>query len=146
MAARSRDPKSQCAFSRDALKVAIGGEHRQIVANAQLGKQCVDRPDLNAAAATQVSKICGLDMIVPVRNDHRYRGKPIDNLLASLRPRKSLKQLLQDQARREDLLSSFDDAGKLLYLTSTDGRVAAKRKRPDTGIDEYAQLRDRSAL
>jgi hypothetical protein len=40
--------------SGNAAKVYVGGQHCQVVAEAELREQCVDRADLNSAAVAHL--------------------------------------------------------------------------------------------
>jgi|SRR5215469_2641948 len=90
---------------RDVLEVLIGAEECQAVPDAKLGNQRIDRPNLNSCATTRVAERCCLDVVVSVRNQERYGGKPLENLSACLGPSEALQQLLENQAGREDGLA-----------------------------------------
>ena len=49
-------------------KVSVGRQHRQVVADAKLRQQSIDRTDLNAAAETFVAQFRRVDMVAPVGN------------------------------------------------------------------------------
>jgi len=70
------------AESARCCEVAVCGEHRQFAAQAKLRQQCVYRADLDLAAAAGVAQCSGLDMVVPVGNKDRQRGKPVNDLRA----------------------------------------------------------------
>jgi hypothetical protein len=50
-------------------EVAIGRQHREIVADAKLREQRIDCTDLNAGTAASVAQFGGIDVVVPVRNE-----------------------------------------------------------------------------
>jgi hypothetical protein len=49
-------------------EVAIGRQHREIVADAKLREQRIDCTDLNAGTAASVAQFGGIGVVVPVRN------------------------------------------------------------------------------
>jgi len=116
------------------------------VTNAELRQQSVDRPDLNAAAATPVSQLRGIDVIAAIGNQKRQGSKSIHNSPAIPRSGKPLQKLLQHEAGGENCLAGFDGTDQPVYLGHRGGRIAAHRQRPHAGIDKQAQLRVRSAL
>jgi len=127
-------------------KISVGRQHRQIVPDAKLCQQRVDRPDLNAAAPTSVAQLGGVDVVAPVGNEQRQRGKPIEDLPPIARPGKALQKLLQNKTGGQKRLAGLDGANQLTYHRVGGGHIAPQHARPDAGIDEEAQRRVRSAL
>ena len=130
----------------DMAKVSIGRQDREVVTDAKLRQQCVDRTDLNTAPATSVSQLGGIDVVLPGRRQKRQRREAIEDPLGRSGPGKALQKLLQNQAGGEQRLTGLSRAHQFAYFRRREGRIAAKCQRPDAGIDEQAQWRERSAL
>jgi hypothetical protein len=130
----------------DHRKIAIGCQHRQIVTEAKLRQESVDCADLDAAAAASVSEFRRVDMVMPVRDEQWQGGEPFDDLRSVPRPGKPLQELLQNEAGCQQLLAGLDGPHQLAYFRRRGWCVAPQRQRPDAGIDEEAQLRERAAL
>jgi len=86
------------------------------VADAKLGKQCINRLDLNPGSAAHVAKACCLDMVPPIRDEHRQRGKPSQNFITCTRSGKALQQFLQYQPGRNEFLAGFNGPLQLADL------------------------------
>ena len=97
---------------RNVLEVLIGAEEYQAVPDAKLGNQRIDCSNLNACATTRVAERCSLDVVISVRNQERYGGKPLENLGACLGPSETLQQLLENQSGREDGLPGAKGVGE----------------------------------
>ena len=70
-----------------------------------------------------------------------------DDLLACLRPRKPLKQLLQDETRGHDHVVAEQGVLQCTDLRLTQVAVASERQRPHAGVHQEGHLpRERSAL
>lgn len=130
----------------DTVKIGVGGQHRQLEADAELCQERVDRSDLNAAPAAIVAKIRGRDVILAFGPQEWEGTETLDDRLASARPPKPLKQLLQDQPGGEHRLLPSEAAPELRELGCDVRPIAPQGERPDTGVDEEAQERDRSRL
>ena len=59
-------PDAQRAVWRHILKIIVGAQQQQLVANAQLRKKSVYRSDLNPSAPAGVAKLRSLDMVLSV--------------------------------------------------------------------------------
>lgn len=138
-------PHFQCRPFRNAAKVGVGRKHREIVPDAQLREECVDRSDLNPGASTVVSELGCFDMVATIRDDERQGQESFENFVFGLWPGKTLQQLLENKSSREDGLIAFDGAGKSADLGGRGSGVAPESKRPYAGINEEAQ-RERSFL
>ena len=103
---RSRRPHAQAAVRRSELEIVVGAQQRQIVSNAQLRQQRVDRADLNTCSAASVAQLGGCYMVFAIRLQQRKRCEALDDLLARFRPVESLKQLLENHAGRDDDISA----------------------------------------
>lgn len=130
----------------DPYKISVVGKHGQIVAQAELGQQGIDYPDLNTPVLAAVSQVRCPDVIVAVRHHERHRGKMVQYLLTRLRARKTLQDFLKDETCRNNCLAGFDGLTQSANLSHRRGRIAPKRKRPNAGIHEERQSRLRSAL
>jgi len=64
----------------DVREIVVGGQHRQLVAQAQLRQKRVDGPDLHALSAAAVPQLGRVDVIVAIRHDERQRRKAFDDL------------------------------------------------------------------
>ena len=92
----------------DATEVLVGGQHGQIMADAQLGQQRIDRAHLHAASAAMIPQLGRPDMIVAIRHQQRDRRKSIQYLMATLWSGEALKQLLKHKAGRQQGLAAFN--------------------------------------
>ena len=70
----------------------------------------------------------------------------IDDPLARFGPRKPLQKLLYHQTGRNDCIAGGDCTIEGLHLGHLRRRIATERERPNTGVDEQSQSRERSAL
>lgn len=109
------------------VKLPVGREHRQVVTEAKLRQQGVDRPDLNAGSPASVSQFRGVDVVPPVRNQQRQCGKPVDYLLPVPRSGKTMQQFLEDQTGHENCLAGFDGTNQCAHFCHWGRRVAAQR-------------------
>ena len=128
------------------LEVTVGAEHRQVVPDTKLCEQSIDRPDLKAAPAAFIAKVCRGDMVFALRHDERQRSEPLKDLCPRLRAAESLEKFLEDQAGRENRPFPLKGVGEEVDARIAFLPVAAQRKRPDTRINEDSQRRDRAAL
>ncbi len=71
-------------------KVLVGGQQRQLVAYAKLGKQGIDGSDLYARPATGVSDPCRSHMIIPIRLYEWKGSEPLNDLRLRLGSREAL--------------------------------------------------------
>jgi hypothetical protein len=65
-----------------AAEVIVSCEHGQVVSDAELCQQRVDRSDLYAGAPALISELGRLDMVFPIRSD---QGQDLKDLPALLR-------------------------------------------------------------
>ena len=127
-------------------EVVIGRQQRQLVTNAELRNQGVNRANLQARATTAISQFRGIDVILSVRGQKRQRHEPVNDIFTRPRTGESLQQFLQDQPRGHDRIAPFKAISQRAHLRSRGSSVASERKRPDAGIDEQIHRRERSAL
>jgi hypothetical protein len=78
----------------DLPEVVIGREHCQVIGDAKLRQQSIDRSNLYPGASTAISQLGGLNVIVAIRHQQRHYREPIENLCAVPWTRKALQQLL----------------------------------------------------
>lgn len=129
-----------------AHEVLIRRQQRQVVVNAKLCDQRVDRADLEATTPAGVAQLRGGNVIRPAGREQRKRREAIDDRFARFGSGKTLQQFLEDQAGHDDLIATLECVDESCYLGNGIGRVPPQRERPDTGIDEEAQGRKRSDL
>jgi len=127
-------------------EVAIGREHHELMPDADLREEDIDRPDLYTVSAADVPQFRRRHVVLPVGNDEGKDCESFEDQLSRLGALKSLQQLLENQTGGEQRLVSFDRVTQ-----SGDGRfhadlVAPQRERPDAAVDEQRQSRERSAL
>jgi hypothetical protein len=128
------------------LEIIVAGEHRQAMTDAQLGQEGIDGSDLHAAASAAISHLGGPNVIVTIGHQQRYGGKPIQDPIAGSGAREALKELLKDEAGRNDRLAGLDRLNQPEYLACRRRRVTPERERPHASVHEKAQSRVRSAL
>lgn len=138
-------PEAQRSVSRHVLEIPICTEHREVVPQAELCQESVDRTDLHAMPPAGRAQIRRGDVVVPVRHEQRQRREPLEDRVARLRSLEPLQDLLQNQAGRADRLAAPQRAGKELHRRVV-RPVPSQRQRPHAGVDEEAHSRDRSAL
>ena len=131
---------------RQAQEIPVGGEHRELVADAQLGQERIDGPDLQAPPAAGVPQMGGVDVIPPIGDQERKVAEAFDDPISGSGAAEPLEQLLEDEPRGEDRLSGFQRPREFRHLRSRIRYVASQGERPDAGIDEEAQSRDLSDL
>lgn len=139
-------PNREPAVLRHPLEVVIRGEHRQLVANAKVREERVDGTYLHTTAPAGVAQLGRVDMILPIGHQERDCGESLEDLLARLRAREALQQLLQHETSGNDGLTVGEEADEPLHLRARRRRVPSKRERPDARVDEGAHPRDRSGL
>jgi hypothetical protein len=130
----------------DIAKVSIGSQHGETMAQTELREERVDGANLNTAASAFVSQFGCVHMVSPLGNQERQRSKPIEDLHTVPRSGKALQKLLHNEAGGHKLLAGFDGANQFDPFARQGGRIASESQRPDAGIDQEAQRRERSAL
>ncbi len=128
------------------LEIAVGAEHHQLVPDAKLREECVDRPDLKAAAAACIAKVRGGNVVFALRHDERQRGEPIEDLCSRLGAAESLEKLLEYQARRKNRPFALKCVRQEVDARIAVVPIAPQGKRPDARVNEDFQRRDRAAL
>jgi hypothetical protein len=133
-------------MTRHIAEVPIARQHRQIMPNAKLRQQSINRPNLDAAASTPVAQLRGIDVVAPIGNQQWQGSKSLKYLIAIPRAAEPLQKLLQHQTGRDDRLARFDGPNQGMDFGDQGRRIAPERQGPHAGIDKQAQLRERSAL
>lgn len=131
---------------RDAGEVGVGREHRQLVPEAKLREEGVDRPDLRSFASARRAELRRGHVVVTVGYEQRERGEAAHDLLACAGTSESLEQLLEHEAGRDHLLAAFESRGERGDFREVGRPVAPKSERPDARVDEERQARERSDL
>ena len=112
----------------DATEILVGGQHRQLMTDAELREQRVDRADLHAGATAAVAQFRRVDVILPVRAEERKNREPVDDIAARAGSRKTLQQLLQDEPGGDDCLAALQRLPQSIDLRQRGGPVAAEGK------------------
>src|SRR5215216_5642578 len=89
--------KLQPGMLGDLREILVGGQHCQVVADAQLRQKRVDRPDLHAFSAAVIPQLRRINVIVAIWYDKRQRRKALDDLGPALGPGEALQLFLQDE-------------------------------------------------
>ena len=135
---------------RDSLchsrEIPIGCEHDQVVANAELRKQGVDRPDLRAAAPAGITQLGSGNVILPVGSHERQGRETINYFLPRLRSSEALEQFLQHEAGCEQRLPALECFRERCNFGDGVRRITTQCQGPHAGVDEQIQPRDRSDL
>ena len=139
-------PKAKRAVLGCRLEVFVRTQKCEFVAQAELGNDRVDGPDLNTGSAACVSQVCRGNVIFPNGLDQGQRGETLDDLCACLRAREPLKQFLQDQPCRHYDVCAKQRLLQVLNFWLGRPSVPAKSQRPNACIDKKCHERDRSAL
>ena len=82
------------------------------MSNAKFRNQRINCSNLNSCATAYIPQCGCLNVIIAVRNQERYSGKPLENLGMRLRAGKTLQQFLQNKSRCEDGLASAEEFGE----------------------------------
>lgn len=85
-------------MSGNEIEVVVDAQQCQIVPDAELGEQGVDRADLNSGSAASISEFGRRNVILTVGLEQRKRCEALDYLCARLRAGEALKQFLKDEA------------------------------------------------
>ena len=125
----------------DMAEINVGGEQRQLVTNAKMRKQCIDRTRLDSARTTQISQFRSSNVIFPVGIQERKCGKAFDDLPFVLGTRESLQEFLQDQPRAQNPIARFEGLNERVHLRDIGRSVTTQQQRPDAGVNEKIQVR-----
>lgn len=130
----------------DPCEVSVCREQLELVADAELSEDCIDRPDLHPSPASTISDLRCLEVIVAIRRDEGKRSEARDDRLLRARALKALKELLVDEAGRNDEIAAAQRALESADFWKSGRRVSAKRDGPNARVDEQGQSRERSCL
>jgi hypothetical protein len=128
------------------LKVHVGTQHHEVVPDAKLREKCIDRSDLKAAPAALIAKLRGGSVVFALWHDERQMSEPNEDLRSRFRAVESLEKFLKNQSGGENRFFVLKGVGQEVYARIAVMSVPAQGKRPDTGVNEDLQLRDRAAL
>lgn len=130
----------------DPSKVHVGRKELQLVSYAELRENRVDRADLHSAPASAIADLRGLVVVVTIWGDERKSGEASDDRLLRARSVEALKDLLIDEAGRNNEIAACQRSLEGSDLRHGGRCVAPKREGPNARVDEQAQSRDRSCL
>src|SRR5664279_4214945 len=83
-------PYSKWAMLCRQREVPVRSEKGEVVPNAKLRDERINRPHLHACAPAAVAKFSSFNMVVSIGNQHRQRGKLLEKFLAGFGARKAL--------------------------------------------------------
>ena len=131
---------------RSVYEVLVGAQQNSTVPDAKLSDDSVDGADLYARSPTGVSQArCG-NVVFAVWLDQCERGEALDDLLACLRARETLKKFLQYQTGGHDDIAAGKRLLQRLHLGFFNLNIASQRERPNARIDKQRHFRERSVL
>lgn len=97
-------------------EVTIGCQQCQIVPDAKLRQQRVNRTELNPRTPTVIAQFCGIDIVPPIRNKQWERRKSLHEILARARSRETLQQFLQYKSGGDDRFAAVKSGLQCRYL------------------------------
>lgn len=133
-------------MSGDVIKILVCRQHYQLVTQAELRQQRIDRANLKPGPPATVTQPGGIDVVLPIRDEERQRGEALENLLARLGSRKPLQQFLQHEPGGVNLFSGVERLRERFYRRLTRLVIASQGERPDARVDKKAHARERSFL
>ena len=126
-------------------EIAVGTEELEVVCDAELRDECVDRAELHARSATVIAQFCGCDVVVASGVHVRERPQPLAKVSLRALRQKTLEKLLHDQACGHDQVGR--ERRRQLRNSRTVWRgVASQSEGPHARIDENGHARERSPL
>jgi hypothetical protein len=75
-------------------EVLIGGQHRKLMMDAELGEECVDGADLHPSPTTAVTQFRSGNVIFPAGTEERQSCEPVDDVPSRTRSGEALQQFL----------------------------------------------------
>ena len=127
-------------------EVLICAQKNEVMPDAKLRNQSVDRSDLHTRSATHVSHTRRCHMVFAIRLKQSQRRKPLHDLFACLGSSKALKKFLQDKTSRHDNVGARKRIFQRLHLGCFNFNVTSEGQRPDARINQERHFRERSAL
>ena len=100
----------------EASEVSVRRQQGEIVTDAELREESVDRPDSDAAPAAGIAKGGCRDVVFPVGDEEGEGGEAFDDAISRARPVEALKKLLENEARGEDGRTDLQCPGQGGYL------------------------------
>ena len=107
MSCRSTPPEIQRLVLGEASEVSVRRQHGEIVTDAELREESVDRPDSDAAPAAGIAQGGCRDVVFPVGHEEGEGGEALDDAISRARPMEALKKFLENEARGEDGLADL---------------------------------------
>ena len=129
------------------VEVHVCGQQSQLVTNAKLSDQCVDRSCLNSAHAAQIAQFRSGNIIFSVRIQERKCREALDDLLFGFGTSETLQELLQYETRAQNTIAGFEGMDERVNLRNVGRPATAQQQRPDAGVyQEVHPLNRVSAL
>ena len=128
------------------LKISVGTQHHEIVPDTESREKRINRSDLKALTAALIAKVCSGDVVFALWHDERQSSESFEDLRSRFRAAESLEKFLKNQPRGENGSFVLKRIGKEFHARIAVLSIPAQGKRPDAGIRENLQLRDRAAL
>ncbi len=139
-------PETERRDGGEVLEILVCTQHDKLVPDAELSEEGIDRTDLKASTTAVVTKVRRGCVIVALGHDQRQRSESIKDLFSRFRTAETLQNLLKNQAGGENRSFVPKSLGQKVHAGMTLTQITAHRKRPDAGINEELQSRDRAAL
>jgi hypothetical protein len=95
--------------SRDWREVMVRRQQQQVMANAELGEQCVDRADLYARTSAPIAQVRRANVVVAIRDNERQCGELCDDVPGRAQPAEALQKFLHDESGGYDCLGAAKD-------------------------------------
>ena len=111
---------------RHMLKICIRGQHRQLVLDAELRKQRVNRANLYTVASAEILQFSGFDVSLSARHEEWQRGESLQNRVSRGWSGKPLKQLLKNQTGGDNLLFGRERLLKRIELGTARWHAASQ--------------------
>jgi hypothetical protein len=139
-------PKAERRDRGEVLEIPVCTQHNELVPDAESREEGINRANLKATTTAVVAKVRRSGVIVALGHNQRQRSESIKDLLSRFRAVESLQNLLKNQACGENRSFVPKCVGQEVDAGMTRTLITAHGKRPDTGINEELQSRDRAAL
>jgi hypothetical protein len=139
-------PDAKGGAISDPPEIAVACQHRQVMSNAQLSQQGINRSNRQTTPAALVPQFGRGNVIVPIGHQQRHGGKSVENLISKLWARKPLQQFLENKACRNEGLAALYGLDQRHGLARRGQCIAPERQRPNACVDKERQSRVRSTL
>ena len=127
-------------------EIPVRSNEGEVVPDAKLRNQCVNSAQLYSRAPAVIAKLGSINVIPSIRDQQWQGGKLLEKLPACLWACKTLQQFLKYESRGDDGFASIECSTQGLNFWSGEIGIAAKRQRPDAGVDQQGHFRERSDL